>query len=133
MDTAAPTSTPTSPAAPEPFWQRRAVNTTLRVLAVVAGVAGAWVAFVLTVLIAHVNDCSGDATGLCTNFAAVVPALEWAIVIIATGAPLAGGIASYRRDAWPWLPAGLLTGAAMVWLIVIVSSGQTSTMLDGLS
>jgi uncharacterized membrane protein (UPF0136 family) len=57
-----------------------------------------------------------------------VAVLEWAIVIVASVAPLAGGIVSCVRDERPWLPAGLIIGAVMVWLAVLVSSGQTGIL-----
>jgi len=117
-----------APSLTEAFLQRRGVQTTLRVLAVLIGIAGAVTGLFFAGLIAVFSDCSAGATGLCTNFAGLVPVLEWAIVIIACAAPLAAGIASCVRGEWPWLPAGLVAGAVMVWLAVLVSSGQTGLL-----
>lgn len=107
------------------FWQRSGVVTTLHVVAVLVGIAGSLTALVVTGVITLFAACSYSATGLlCTNLSGLVPVLEWAIVILATSAPLTGAIISCRRGQWPWLPAGLITGAAMVGLAVLVSSGQ---------
>jgi hypothetical protein len=108
--------------------QHRGVRTTLRALAVLFGIAGAITGLFFAGLVAAFSDCSAGATGMCTNLAGLVPLLEWAIVIVAFAAPLAGGIASCVREEWPWLPAGLMTGAVMVALAVLVSSGQTGIL-----
>lgn len=128
MDPAATTCAAHRDATTEPSWQRRGVDTALRVLAVLVGVAGAAAGAFSAGLVSLFAACTAESTGICTNFAGVVPALEWAIVIVALAAPLAGGIASAIRGEWPWLPAGLAAGAVMVALAVLVSGGQTGTM-----
>ncbi len=115
-------------AQPQSFWQRRGVGIALRVLALLVGIAGSAMCLFSAGLISLFAACGPEATGLCTNLAALVPVLEWAIVILATLAPLAGAIASCWRREWPWLPAGLVTGALLVGLAVLVASGQTGTL-----
>lgn len=125
MDT---TPTPAFPAAASggpPFWERPGVVTALRSLSLVVGLIGAGIALFLAGFGAAVADCSGDATGLCTNYAGVVPVLEWAIVLVAFAAPLAGGIVACVRKEWPWLALGLFTAALMIAALVAVSEGQT--------
>lgn len=128
MNTAVSSHTAHPAASTGPLWQRRGVQTTLRVLAVLIGIAGAAASVFSAGLISVFAACTAESTGICTNFAGTVPVIEWAIVIIALAAPLAGGVVSCIRGEWPWLPAGLATGAAMVAVAVLVSGGQTGTM-----
>ena len=102
--------------------------TALRIAAVVAGLGGALAGLFFAGLFSLLAVCTPEATGLCTSLDRLVPALEWVIVIAASGAPLAGGIASCRRRDWRWLAGGLAMGAAMVGLALIVASGQTSVL-----
>jgi hypothetical protein len=123
-------SAPTAPTAPQvsPFWQRPGVITTVRSLYVVVGVIGAVGALLATGFLAAMADCSSDATGLCTNHAGLVPVLEWALVLVAFAAPLAGGILACVRKQWPWLVLGLFIAAAMFQLTLVVSQGQTGLL-----
>lgn len=128
MDIAStPTATPAAPVA-EPFWERPRVVTAVRSLYVVIGAIGAAVAFAVTGFMAAIADCSGEATGLCTDYAGLVPVLEWAIVLTAFAAPLAGGIVSCIRREWPWIVVGLFTAAAMFVLTLAVAEGQTGLL-----
>ena len=99
------------------------VVTAVRSLYVVVGALGAAIAFVCTGFVAAIADCSGDATGLCTNYAGLVPVLEWALVLAAFAAPLAGGIVACIRREWPWLVVGLFAAAVMFALTVVVARG----------
>jgi hypothetical protein len=123
-------STPAAPAAPQtaPFWQRPGVVTAVRSLYVVVGAVGAAIALLATGVMAGLSDCSGDATGLCTNYAGLVPVIEWALVLIAFVAPLAGGIVSCIRKQWPWIAAGLFMAAVMFGLAGMVAQGQTGLL-----
>jgi hypothetical protein len=123
-------STPTAHIAhaTEPFWQRSGVVTAVRSLYVVVGAVGAAVALLATGVMAALSDCSGDATGLCTNYAGLVPVLEWALVLAAFAAPLAGGIVACVRREWPWIVAGLFTAAVMFALTAMVAEGQTGLL-----
>ena len=112
----------------EPFWQRRRAVIALRGAAVLVGVAGALAGLVVAGLLSLLAGCGDGATGLCTNHAGLVPVIEWAIVIAAFAAPLAGGIASCWRKQWQWLAGGLVVAAAMALLAIIVSSGQHSVL-----
>jgi len=124
------TSTPTSDAAlqTDSFWQRPGIVTALRSLYVVVGAVGAATALLFTGFMAGFSDCSGDATGLCTNSAGLVPVLEWALVLTAFAAPLAGGIVACIRREWPWLVVGLITAAVMFALTIAVADGQTGLL-----
>jgi hypothetical protein len=123
-------STPTShiAQATEPFWRRPGVVTAVRSLYVVAGAIGAAIALVCTGFMAAIADCSGDATGLCTNYAGLVPVIEWALVLAAFAASLAGGIVACVRREWPWLVAGLFTAVVMFALTAMVAEGQTGLL-----
>ncbi len=124
-------STPTAPTATRttaPFWQRPRVVTAVRSLYVVVGALGAAAAFVCTGFVAAIADCSGDATGPCTNFAGLVPVLEWALVLAAFAAPLAGGIVACIRREWPWLVVGLFTAVCMFALTATLAQGQTGLL-----
>ena len=112
----------------ESFWQRRRVVIAVRAAAVLVGVAGAFAGLVVAGLLALLADCGDGATGLCTNHAGLVPIVEWAIVIAAFAAPLAGGIASCWRKQWQWLAGGLAVATAMAGLAAIVASGQHSVL-----
>jgi hypothetical protein len=125
MSTAVPTHARPARAAARADRLHPRVVLALRGAAVVAGLAGALAGLFFAGLFALLSDCSGDAAGMCTNFAGLVPVLEWSIVVTAFAAPLAGGIANCARRQWMWLPAGLVTAAAMVSLAMLVSSGQT--------
>jgi uncharacterized membrane protein len=111
-----------------PFWQRPGVVAAVRGLYVFAGAIGAAIALICTGAVAGLSDCSGDATGLCTNYAGLVPVLEWALVIVAFSAPLAGGIAACVRREWAWLALGLFIATVMFGLTVVVSHGQTGLL-----
>lgn len=123
-------STPTMHTAQEtePFWQRPGVVTAVRSLYVVVGAVGAAIALLFTGFMAGFSDCSGDATGLCTNYAGLVPVIEWALVLAAFAAPLAGGIVACIRREWAWLVAGLFTAAVMFALTAMVAEGQTGLL-----
>lgn len=128
MDIAStPTAAPVAPIA-EPFWERPGVVTALRGLYVVIGAVGAAVAFAVTGFMAAIADCSGEATGLCTNHAGLVPVIEWAIVLTAFAAPLAGGIVACIRREWAWIVVGLFVAAVMFVLTVVVAEGQTGLL-----
>lgn len=116
-------STPTAPAAT--CWQRPRVVTAVRSLYVVVGALGAAIAFVCAGFVAAIATCSGDATGPCTNFAGLVPVLEWALVLTAFAAPLVGGIVACIRRQWPWLVVGLVTAVCMFALTATLAQGQT--------
>lgn len=128
MDIASTPTAPTAMPTAAPFWQRPRVVTAVRSLYVVIGTIGAAVAFVCTGFMAALADCSGEATGLCTNYAGLVPVLEWALVLAAFAAPLAGGIVACIRREWPWLVAGLFTAAVMFALTVVAAEGQTGLL-----
>lgn len=123
-------STPTSHTAQTsaPFWQRPGVVTALRSLYVVVGAFGAATALLFTGFMAGFSDCSGDATGLCTNYAGLVPVIEWALVLTAFAAPLAGGIVACIRKEWQWTLVGLITAAMMFALSAMVAQGQTGLL-----
>jgi hypothetical protein len=128
MSTAVPTYAQRNGTAAEPRRLSPRVVLALRVAAVVAGLAGALAGLFFAGLFAVLSDCSGDATGMCTNLAGLVPFVEWSIVFVAFATPLAGGIVSCVRREWAWLPAGLVTAAAMVALAMTVAGGQTSLL-----
>lgn len=123
-------STPTMDAAreTEPFWQRPGVVTALRSLYVVIGAVGAAIALVFTGFMAGLSDCSGSATGMCTNYAGLVPVLEWALVLAAFAAPLAGGIVACIRTEWQWILVGSITAAIMFALTAMIAQGQTGLL-----
>ena len=123
-------STPTAHTAPqaEPFWQRPGVVTAVRSLYVVVGAVGAAIAFFFTGFMAVIADCSGGATGLCTNYAGVVEILEGALVLAAFAAPLAGGIVACVRQEWPWIFVGGLLAVAMFVLTAMLAQGQTGLL-----
>jgi hypothetical protein len=123
-------STPTShiAQASEPFWQRPGVVTAVRSLYVVVGAVGAAIALLATGFMAGFSDCSGEATGLCTNHAGLVPVIEWALVLAAFAAPLAGGIVACIRKEWPWIVVGLFTAWGMFALTAMVAQGQTGLL-----
>ena len=112
----------------EPFWQRPRVVTAVRSLYVVLGAIGAAIAFVCTGFMAALADCSGEASGLCTNYAGLVPVLEWALVLAAFAAPLAGGIVACIRTEWQWILVGSITAAIMFALTAMIAQGQTGLL-----
>lgn len=116
---------PTTP--PEgTLWQRPAVRATVRALNVVGGAILSFVAFVFVGLYAALQGCQGEETsGLCVNHAGLVPVLEWPIFVIATVAPLAGGIAACVTRRPLWLAVGAIVAVVMAALMGLVATGQT--------
>jgi len=114
-----------APLAVAPFWRRPGIARALRVLCVVVGFAGSLTALFFASLITLLSDCSGGLITFCTEYTGVVLVLQWALVIVAFAAPLAGGIASCaRRQPW-WLPAGLVTAGVLVWLTFVLEASQS--------
>jgi len=113
-----------------PFMQRPAVQATLRALSVVAGAILSFIAFVLVGLYAALQGCQGEeTTGLCVNYAGLVPVLEWPIFVIAAIAPLAGGIAACVTRRPRWLAVGAAVAVVMAALMGLVATGQTEYTL----
>jgi hypothetical protein len=98
-----------------PVLQRRRVVLALRIASVVVGILGAFAGLYLASLVTLLSDCSGGLITFCTDYTGVVLLLEWVLVIVAFGAPLAGGIASCRRRRWWWLPLGLVASVVAVY------------------
>jgi hypothetical protein len=98
----------------------------LRVLSVLLGFVGALTALYLASLVTLLRDCSGAIITFCTDYTGPVLVLQWALVVAAFAAPLAGGIASCRRREWWWLPAGLGSAFALVWLGVVLDASHSS-------
>lgn len=111
------------------FWQKPAVRGTLRALSLVAGIAVAAVAFAVIGFWGAVLGCVGEeTTGLCASAPGLVPVLEWPIVIIATLAPFAGGIATFQKRGSHWLVGGVMIAILMGALMAAVSTGQTGLL-----
>ncbi len=111
------------------LWRRPRVRATLRALYLVGGIAVAATAFVCVGFWAAMFGCYGVETdGLCVDAAWLVPVLEWPIFLLSVAAPLAGGIAGYVKRTAVWLCAGVATSVLMGYLIVLVSSSQTSAL-----
>ena len=112
-----------------PLAQRPAVKATLRALNLVGGLVFSALAFVVVGLIAALGACLGDETsGLCAGNAGLVPVLEWPIFVVAALAPLAGGVAAFVTRRPRWLALGVGLAAVMFFLMLVVSTGQSSVL-----
>ncbi len=106
------------------------MSRTLRVLALVTGLAVAAVACVFVGFVALLWGCSGaEIRGLCAGHANLVAVVEWPVFTGAVLAPLAGGIAGFvRRDGY-WLGLGVLLAFLLAFIEIALTTGQT--MLTG--
>jgi hypothetical protein len=117
---------PSAPIAGHPSSHRRGVVLALQIASVVLGFAGALAMLYCASLVTLLRDCSGGLITFCTDYTGPVLVLQWALVIAAFAAPLAGGIASCRRREWWWLPAGLVGAIVMVWLSFVLDASHAS-------
>jgi hypothetical protein len=98
----------------------------VRILSVVAGLAGAVAVLVFGGIYALLTGCVDDATphGFCPRYEDLATVLELIALTIGVVAPAAGGMIAASRSRGVALATGLGLGALMFLAILVLTTGQ---------